>query len=177
MSGEFDSYFGKRGAAQPNSHVDRVSQARREQPSGEPAQEVVLGTTDYHPYGYMPTGAPDCDVQMWNKLRADLPEGAMFDYRYVTMIRYAVVDPEARSMIIELLMPDSIVEIHGVHLDDLRVRLRRRQVSFIQEYSPMVYKIPADRLPAGEPVITAIFVHHYRDGELGSGFKDRTKPN
>lgn len=56
------------------------------------------------------------------------------------------------------MFPDCIIRLIGRNLDELRQLIRRRRVSFVQEYSPMVYRIPVDKLPQGEPVITKVHV-------------------
>lgn len=162
---EFRRAFGVEPPARP-SHAERVDPARSDaerEPLSREKKEVLVGATDYHPYGYMPGGAQDCDVQAWNPLRADMPEGVVFDYRLLLRIGYGALDLSNETMFLRLFLPECIINIEGRYLHDLKARLRRREVSFMQEFSPMVYQMPASRLPAGEPVITKIIIGHYED--------------
>lgn len=155
MTDEFDRLFGK----SPTSHAERVRPD--EQRKGHEApdkKEVLVGSTDYHPYGYRPGGAPDCDIQSWHKLRRDLPEGMSIDYRLLLRIGYGGMEVSGDAMFLRLFLPDCIVQIEGLHLHELRQKLRRREVSFIQEFSEMVFGMNASQLPAGEPVITKVWI-------------------
>lgn len=100
----------------------------------------------------------------------------LFDYRLLTMIRYSALDLEGRQWEVDLMFPDTIIRLIGRHLEDLRFRLRRRQVSFIQQYSPRVYPVPIDKLPAGEPVIEQIYIMQVSDALAGRLHKPE-RPN
>ncbi len=149
-------------AADAPTHVERVAPQRADARADAPPEETV-GSTEYKAYGVMPGGCGDCDVRKWKELRLDLPEGAMFDYRLLTMIQYSALDLDGVEWEIDLMFPDCIIRVIGRHLQDLRYQLRRRKVSFVQEYSPMVYKTPLSKLPEGEPVITKIHIMQYAD--------------
>ena len=188
MTGRDDDEFRDAFGIDPKpkrSFVERVSPERTAEAVGrawkddEPAEtgvdkpsgEVIVGSGDYHAYGYMPGGATDCDIQSWMPLRPDIPEGVCFDYRLLLHIGYGglEVDSEASDattgkMYLRLFLPECVIHIEGAHLHDLKSRLRRREISFIQEYSSMVFGEPASKLPAGEPVITKIIIGHYEDG-------------
>ncbi|WMS45345.1 hypothetical protein RDV64_23515 (plasmid) [Acuticoccus sp. MNP-M23] len=142
------------------SHAERVAPQRSDgaRPQADTPIEHKIGSTDYKAYGVLTGGSSDCDVRKWKELRMDLPEGVMFDYRLLSMVSYSALDLDGIEQEIDLMFPDCIIRLIGRHLDDLRLKIRRRQVSFIQEYSPMVYKTPVDRLPDDEPVITKIYV-------------------
>ncbi|RAH96047.1 hypothetical protein DLJ53_33405 [Acuticoccus sediminis] len=144
------------------SHAERVAPQRADARREAPPEETV-GSTDYKAYGVMPGGCADCDVRKWKELRLDLPEGVMFDYRLLTMIQYSALDLDGIEWEIDLMFPDCIIRLIGRHLEDLRFQLRRRKVSFIQEYSPMIYKTPLGKLPEGEPVISKIHIMQYGD--------------
>ncbi|WP_226584361.1 hypothetical protein [Acuticoccus sediminis] len=162
---EFRRNFGVEPPARP-SHAERVDPDRAgavREPVVRDNKEVLAGSTDYHPYGYMPGGAQDCDVQGWNPLRVDMPEGVVFDYRLLLRIGYGALDLANEAMFLRLFLPECIINIEGRYLHDLKARLRRREVSFIQEFSPLVFRMPESRLPRGEPVITKIVFGHYED--------------
>ena len=162
-------------AAEQSSHAERVA-PRRSPASAEEPVEQVIGSTDYKAYGVMPGGCADCDVRKWKELRMDLSEGIMFDYRLLSMVRYSALDLDGVEWEVDLMFPDCIIRLIGRHLEDLRYQLRRRKVSFIQEYSPMVHRTPFGSLPEGEPVITKIHIMQYGDTLLSSA-NPSAKPN
>lgn len=131
------------------------------------AREVTVGSTEYGAYGYRPGGAPDCDVRGWTSLRPEITEGVCFDYRMLMRIGYGGLaeapdpqQPERGNMYLRLFLPECIIQIEGFWLNDLRARLRQREVTFIQQYSPMVYRTPLRQLPEGETVITDVIIGH-----------------
>lgn len=141
------------------SHAERVTPGK----NPDPPVEQAVGSTDYKAYGVMSVSSTDCDVRKWKELRLDMPEGIMFDYRLLTMVQYSALDLDGVEMEVDLMFPDCIIRLIGRNLDELRQMIRRRRVSFIQEYSPMVHRTPVDRLPHGEPVITKVHVMQHAD--------------
>ena len=164
MSGDPRDFFRK--PPEGGSHADRVAPERSPAADAAPLPYDV-GSTEYKAYGVMPGGSSDCDVRAWKPLRMDMPEGAMFDYRLLTMIRYSALDLDGRQWEVDLMFPDMIIRLIGRNLEDLRFKLRRRQIAFIQQYSPRVHHVPIDRLPEGDPVIEQI--HIMQAGDLLAG--------
>lgn len=141
---DYNQVFGGGASARP-SFVQRTGRA--EMPSPEPPNEVA-GTSPYRPYGFMPAGTNECcDVQRWVD-GTQTPEGIEFQYRFLMQIAYVGEEQ------IKLFLPDCIVVIEGRHLHELRKKLARRQVTFVQQYAPQVWPAP----PRGEPVVTSIAV-------------------
>lgn len=147
MTGDdFDKAFGS--SPKPPSFAERVGKPEATG-SGDP-KEAKAGSGPYKPYGYLPTGNVNetCDVQRWLE-QTDIAEGLEFQYRFLMQIGY-VGEEQLR-----LFLPDCIVVIEGMYLRDLRKKLARRQVTFIQQYSPKVWPTPP---PRGEAVIEKIEV-------------------
>lgn len=145
MSGEFDDVFGS--GSRPG-FTERV--ARPDGHATQEAAEASAGSGPYKPYGYLPAGglAECCDVQRWRP-SSTVAEGIEFQYRFLMQVGY-VGDEELR-----LFLPDCIVVIEGKNLRDLRKKLARRQVTFIQQFSGSVWpSLP----PADEAVIERIEV-------------------
>ena len=140
MSGDdFDEIFGGKPKPRP-TFAERVGQSPprvdRSDPIAGMAAEAATEkpTSDlYKPFGFMPAGVGECcDVQRWIDGTAT-PEGIEFQYRFLMQIGY-VGDEQ-----LKLFLPDCIVVIDGVHLRELRKKLARRQVTFIQQFSPLVW--------------------------------------
>jgi hypothetical protein len=133
----------------PRSFAERVGAPELTTPAAAPAEEIATNGT-YKPYGYLPTGTINetCDVQRWLD-GTEMPEGIEFQYRFLMQIGYVGEEQ------IKLFLPDCIVVIEGKHLRDLRKKLARRQVTFIQQFSSKVWSGPWS---AGEPLISAISV-------------------
>lgn len=146
MSDEFDQIFGARPAPRP-TFTDRI--ARAEGLPDAPPKESVAGTGPYKPYGYLPTGnvGEGCEVARWVD-GTEVQEGIEFQYRFLMQIGF-VGDEQLR-----LFLPDCIVVVEGRQLRDLRKKLARRMVTFIQQWNPRVWPAP----PTGEPIIERIEV-------------------
>jgi hypothetical protein len=114
------------------------------------ATEQVAGTGQYKPYGYLPTNSigETCDVQRWLD-GTEVAEGVEFQYRFLMQTGYVGEEQ------IRLFLPDCIILIEGRNLRELRKKLARRQVTFIQQYSPKVW--PEQPMP-GEAFISRIQV-------------------
>ena len=148
MTGDdFNDVFGKK--PKPPSFAERVGKLDAPAAGGE-NNEAKAGSGPYKPYGFLPSGniGETCDVQRWLE-KTDIAEGIEFQYRFLMQIGYVGEEQ------IKLFLPDCIVVIDGMYLKDLRKKLARRQVTFIQEYSPKVWPTPP---PKGEPVIEHIDV-------------------
>lgn len=141
---DFNEVFGG-GPHERPSFLQRTGRADILPP--EPPNALV-GTGPYRPYGFMPAGTNEgCDVQRWVD-GTETPEGIEFQYRFLMQIGYVGEEQ------IKLFLPDCIVVIEGQHLRELRKKLARRQVTFIQQYTPQVWPAP----PRGEPIVTSIAV-------------------
>lgn len=148
MNDDFDAVFGARPKPQ-TGFADRVREPPSASASPPPAvQEASVGSGPYKPYGYLPTGMGEvCDVQRWMD-GTEVAEGIEFQYRFLMQVGYVGEEQ------LKLFLPDCIVLIEGRHLRDLRRKLARRMVTFIQQYNPRVWPVPAE----GEPVVERIQV-------------------
>jgi len=147
LSGDdFNKVFG----AKPPSFAERVGKADAPPAATAEPKETSVGSGAYKPYGFLPTGnvGETCDVQRWVD-GTELAEGIEFQYRFLMQIGYVGEEQ------IKLFLPDCVVVIEGLYLRDLRKKLARRQVTYIQQYSPKVWPAPP---PKGEPVIEKIQV-------------------
>lgn len=136
---------------QPN-WAQRVSEPRP--PLAEPARTTEDG--EYRAYGVTPTDDLDtCDIAWW--LGHDTPQGQDVQYRF--MVRIGYVGDEQ----VNLMLTDAIISIEGQNLRDLRKRLSRRRVTFVQAFNPKVWPQP----PRGEPLIERISILY--PGERGTG--------
>jgi hypothetical protein len=141
---EFDAIFAGKQPAKPSF----TARLRRVDPGAAEPSEDAAGSGLYKPYGAMPAGTCEgCDVQRWVD-HTQIAEGIEFQYRFLMQVGYVGEEQ------IKLFLPDCIVVIEGKHLRDLRKRMARRQVSFIQQYSALVWPEP----PPGEPIIESIAV-------------------
>lgn len=139
---DFDRAFGGNGAPRFAERVGRATSA-----------EVSADTPEggiYRAFGQLATGdvSETCDVRRWLD-GTDMPEGIEFQYRFLTQIAY-VGEEEIR-----LFLPDCIIVIAGKRLRDLRKKLARRQVSFMQQFSARVWPSAPS---TGEPMIDSIKV-------------------
>lgn len=155
MSGDdYQEVFGG-GSAERPSFAARVGRA--EPAAAAPPGEEAAGSGAYKPYGFVPASVGECcDVQRWLD-GTEIAEGIEFQYRFLIQVGYVGEEQ------IKLFLPDCIVVIEGRRLRDLRRKLARRQVTFIQQYSPLVWPAPA----AGEPIVTSIAVVRPQRPERG----------
>lgn len=139
------------GARQPNhpSFTDRVSRGDSFGGRADPAAETSVGSGPYKPYGYLPTGnvGESCEVRSWVK-GSDVAEGVVFQYRFLMQVGFV------GDELLRLMLPDAIVVIEGKGLTELRQKLARRMVTFVQQYHPGIW--PGS--PSGEPIIDKIEV-------------------
>ena len=145
MTDEFDEIFG-RGVTPRPGFAERVKPNINPPPSSQVAESVV-GSGPYKAYGFLPTGTigEACDVRWWMP-GTETIQGIEFQYRFLMQVGY-VGDHELR-----LFLPDSIVVIEGKRLTDLRKKLARRMVTFMQQHNPRVWPVP----PTDEPLIERI---------------------
>ncbi len=140
---DFDQAFG--ATPRSGSFAQRVGKA-------EPLREgeTSVGSGAYKPYGFLPTAAVNesCEVVRWIEGTEEF-EGIEFPYRLLMEVAFSG-DEQLR-----LHLPTCIITIDGKHLRDLRKKLARRQVTFIQQFSSRVWP---NAKPQGEPVIEKIQV-------------------
>jgi len=154
LNDDFDAVFGTRGRPAPK-FTDRVA-PRQPDLAPPPRSEDMPGVGPYKPYGFMPAGVGEgCDVQRWLE-GTEIAEGIEFQYRFLMQIGYVGEEQ------IKLFLPDCIIVIEGRHLHDLRKKLARRMVTFIQQYNPRVWSAS----PEGGPFIE--FIQVVRPEELTS---------
>lgn len=142
---DFNRVFGSRTANMPGfaQRLGRPAPDAITAPPTSIPQESVFGAGSYKPYGFMPAGVGEtCDVQRWLD-GTEIAEGIEFQYRFLMQIGYVGEEQ------IRLFLPDCIVVIDGRHLRDLRKKLARRQITFIQQFNPQVWTSKAE----DEPVI------------------------
>jgi hypothetical protein len=142
LSDDFNQVF---GARRPNL-AERIGR-------GEPLEvadgETIVGSGDYKPYGFLPTGIGEtCEVTRWVD-GTDKPEGVVFQYRFLMQVGFAGEEE------LRLYLPDCIILIQGKQLRELRRRLSRRQVTFITAWSARVW---GNRSAEGEAWIERIEV-------------------
>ena len=152
MSGsDFEQAFGT--TARPIGFAQRLGgkaepAALTDQSGGNAV--TVVGSGAYKPYGYMPAGTfnASCEIVRWID-GTDEFEGIEFPYRLLLEVTFSG-DEQLR-----LHLPTCIVVIDGKQLRDLRRKLMRQQVTFMQQYSPKVWP---NAKPQGEAIIEAIQV-------------------
>jgi hypothetical protein len=142
---DFDQVF---GPTKP-SFAAKLGRAEPAPPNGKAKDESTAGA-QYKPYGFLPTGTINetCEVVRWIE-GTEIPEGVDCAYRFLTAIGFTGEEQ------LRLFFPDFFVVIEGQHLRDLRKKLARRQVTFIQQYNARVWR---DSPRQGEPIIEKIKV-------------------
>lgn len=149
MTDDFDRVFGARTPNTPGfaQRLGRPAPDPIAAPATGHPKESLAGVGPYKPYGFMPAAniGETCDVQRWLD-GTEIAEGIEFQYRFLMQIGYVGEEQ------IKLFLPDCIVVVEGRHLRDLRKKLARRQVTFIQQFNGRVWP----SVPVGEPVIERV---------------------
>ena len=103
-------------------------------PQATPAKEPPISHDAYRAYGAMVAEgiAETCDIQGWLE-NTQVATGLEIQYRFLMQVGYVGEEQ------LKLFLPDCIVVIEGSYLRDLRKKLARRQVTFIQQYSSRVW--------------------------------------
>jgi hypothetical protein len=143
MSDDFERAFG--GGSSTRPFADRVERARVSEPLVDNPRAGV-----YRPYGHLAAGdvCETCDVQRWLD-GTDIPEGIEFQYRLLLRIEYLGEEE------IKLFLPDCIIILAGKSLRDMRKKLARRQVNFILQFSPRVWR---ERPNGKSPIVESITI-------------------
>jgi len=135
MTSEFDNLFQR---PQQPSWAQRLGDA-----SPSPSPEPPLADTpdgSYKAWGFTPSDDQDgCDVRWW--LTAEVPQGLEFDYRFMQRIGW-IGDEQ-----LHVFLSDCLIAIEGRGLLELRKKLARKRVTFIQTYHPLIWPKPPDSLP------------------------------
>lgn len=150
MSGDdFDQVFGRRPIQTPPGFAERIGRDPGSAIAANEPAETTVGSGPYKPYGFIPTGAggESCEVVRWID-GTEVPEGLVIQYRFLMQIGFVGEEQ------LKLFLPECIVVIDGKRLRDLRKRLARRTITFIQQWNPRIWPAP----PAGEPIIERIAV-------------------
>jgi hypothetical protein len=142
MSGDFDEMFQSKAGG---SWAHRVAEPQVDAPD---EGEQAVGSGPYKPYGFTPSqDLETCDITWW--LKGQIPRGQEIQYRFLVRVGY-LGDED-----LQLMLTDCIIHIEGKNLRDLRKRLTRRRVTFIQAFNPTVWpQLP----PEGEPLIERISI-------------------
>lgn len=153
MTDDPDSLFGGRHTRPTfTERVARGAFAPPPDPAPPPAaaaDPVPSTEQGYRPFGFMPSNTVGdiCEVRGW-MAGTDIPEGIVFQYRFLMQVGFS------GDTLLKLMLPDCIVVIEGRHLTDLRQKLSRRMVMFIQQHHPKLWPQP----PAHEPMIARVEV-------------------
>ncbi len=154
MTDDVDALFGGRTPPRP-SFAERVARpgppiempAPLQVPAVMEPAEAPTASEAYRPYGFLPSNTIGeiCEVRRWIN-GTTTPEGIVFQYRFLMQV--AFVGEE----MLKLMLPDSIVVIEGRQLGDLRQKLSRRMVSFIQQTNPRIWS----NIDPTSPIVSAI---------------------
>jgi len=119
-------------------------------PPSPAAVEQPARNDVYRAYGAMAAEgiAETCDIQGWVE-NTTLASGLEIQYRFLMQIGYVGEEQ------LKLFLPDCIVVIDGTYLRDLRKKLARRQVTFVQQFSPRIWQSAP---PKGEPIVEKITI-------------------
>lgn len=138
---EFNRMFGRTPDVRP-SFTERVTRTEAVGPPPSPspsvthdAGRVAPAPDEYRAFGYLPAGNVNlsCEVRWWLAGTA-IPEGLAFPYRLLMQVGFTGDDT------LRLVLPDTVIEITGQRLEPLRQALMRQQVTFIQQWSSLVWR-------------------------------------
>lgn len=140
MTQDFDALFRPSGGWAKRVAGDDPSASVAPQETAEDQQGG-----EYRAYGFVPSDdLHACEVSWW--LTHDVPQGQEFQYRYLVRVGFVGDDQ------LHLMLTDCIIAIEGKHLHDLRKRLSRGKVTFIQAFNPKRWPKPPDTEPIIEKV-------------------------
>ncbi|KDP95302.1 hypothetical protein ER13_04025 [Brevundimonas sp. EAKA] len=113
------------------------------------AASVAPAPGEYRAFGFLPAGNVNlsCEVRWWME-GTIVPEGLAFPYRLLMEVGFSGEDT------LRLRLPDKVIEITGRRLEPLRQALMRQQVTFLQQWTSLVW--PAK--PTDVAVIKRILV-------------------
>lgn len=146
MSDDFDLMFGSAPKPRPR-FTERVGGAPAEEPPSAALGEGAASTAAYRAFGFLPAGVGEaCEIAGWVD-GTDIAEGIEFQYRFLMDVGFTGENE------LRLYLPNCIVVVQGRMLRDLRKRLARRTVTFIQQWNAKVWK---ERPTEGECFIERI---------------------
>lgn len=132
---DFDRVFGSRSPG-VNGFAERIGRSEPDPIAFPlaPQSGCLRDEAVYRPYGFLPTASvvETCDVQSWID-GTQIAEGIEFQYRFLLQIAYVGEDQ------LRLFLPDCIIVIEGKRLHELRKKLGRRQVTFIQQFNDRIW--------------------------------------
>lgn len=146
MTHEFEQYFSPPGS----SWAGRTGKTMP--PIGSVEEDAHDGR--YRAFGVIPTDDLDaCSVSWW--LTAEVAQGQDFQYRYLLRVGYI------GDTTLHLFLTDCVIHIEGRNLTELRKKLSRQKVSFIQAFNPGIWAKPE----CSEPYIDTIAILQARHGD------------
>lgn len=116
-------------------------------PSAQPlTDDIELEPSGgYKAFGSAPgDDIESCSIAWW--LTADVPQGQEVMYRYLMRVGF-IGDDE-----LHLMLTDCLIHIKGRNLGELRRKLARRKVTYVQAFNPNTWPAP----PADQPLIDRI---------------------
>lgn len=157
MTDDFDRMFGSHPQRRP-SFAERVGGAPPEPPSAATGDGAV-SASPYRAYGFLPAGVGEaCEVASWVD-GTDIPDGIEFQYRLLMDVGFT----GRNETELRIHLPACIVLVQGQMLRELRKKLARHTVTFVQQWNPKVWK---ERPPEGEPFIERIrIIRNVADAE------------
>ncbi len=137
-------------AVATQTFTERLGRGQPLPPQTTPSVATPAPSGAYRAYGAMAAEgiAETCDIQGWME-NTTLATGIEVQYRFLMSIGYVGEEQ------LKLFLPECIVVTDGMYLRELRKKLVRRQVTFICQFSPKVWKTAP---PKGEPVIERISI-------------------
>jgi len=138
----FDEMFGRRAPGASPSFVERVNRGeafggRMGVPAAPAFDSETTGSSsdEYQAFGMMPSSQVHafCELRWWLEGTTE-PETLAFPYRLLTGVGGTGDDT------LRILLPDKVIEIVGERLEPLRQGLMRQRVTFVQQWSALVWR-------------------------------------
>ena len=127
MTHEFEDFLSRQSA----SWTGRTG---RQKPLDDAPPEATEDG-QYRAFGFAPgDDLESCNVAWW--LTATMPQGQEIQYRYLMRVGY--IGDET----LHLMMTDCMIHIEGRNLGELRRKLARHKVTYIQAFSPHAWAAP-----------------------------------
>ncbi len=138
---DFERAFGAKLPQTP--FVERTT---RSNPANDDEEAALCKS--YKAYGFLPTNTvgETCDIRRWID-GTDIAVGVECQYRFLLRVAYSG-DTDLR-----LFFPDFAIVVRGQNLRELRRKLARRQVTFVQQYSPRIWPEGPE---LGQPLVEAL---------------------
>jgi hypothetical protein len=139
---EFDQMFGRKPTETRPSFVERVTRGEALGGPSEPPEAQGFGREtvgpapdEYRAFGMMPSSQVHafCEIRWWLE-GTTVRESLAFPYRLLMGVSCTGEDT------LRVLLPDKVVEIVGQQLDPLRHGLMRQRVTFVQQWSSVIWR-------------------------------------